>query len=44
VQPSLPDKAMEPRRLRSIFTTFLISLIGWGVVSLVVAAVREHAE
>jgi len=44
VQPSLPDKALEPRRLRSIFTTFLISLIGWGVVSLVVAAVREHAE
>jgi capsular polysaccharide transport system permease protein len=44
VQPSLPDKAMEPRRIRSVFTAFLIGLIGWGVVSLVVAAVREHSE
>jgi capsular polysaccharide transport system permease protein len=44
VQPSLPDKATEPRRLRSIFTTFLISLVGWGVASLVAAAVREHGE
>jgi capsular polysaccharide transport system permease protein len=44
VQPSLPDKAMEPRRIRSVFTVFLIGLIAWGVVSLVVAAIREHAD
>jgi capsular polysaccharide transport system permease protein len=44
VQPSLPDKAMEPRRLRSIITTFFISLLGWGVASLVAAAIREHTE
>jgi capsular polysaccharide transport system permease protein len=44
VQPSLPDKAMEPRRMRAVFTVFLIGLISWGVLSLVVAAIREHSE
>jgi capsular polysaccharide transport system permease protein len=44
VQPSLPDKAMEPRRVRSMFTVLLIGLIAWGLVSLLVAAVREHGE
>ncbi|MGP0084069.1 MAG: hypothetical protein ACLP0B_10630 [Steroidobacteraceae bacterium] len=44
VQPNLPDKAMEPRRIRSMFTVFLLGLITWGVASLVVAAVREHSE
>jgi capsular polysaccharide transport system permease protein len=44
VQPSLPDKAMEPRRFRSTFTVFVLSLIGWGVISLLIAAIREHAD
>ena len=44
VQPSLPDKAMEPRRLRSMFTVFLIGLIAWGVASLLIAAIREHTD
>jgi capsular polysaccharide transport system permease protein len=44
VQPSLPDRAMEPRRFRSIFTVFLLGLIVWGVSSLVIAAVREHSD
>ena len=44
VQPSLPDKAMEPRRIRSVFTVFLIGLIAWGVVSLLIAAIREHSD
>ena len=44
VQPNLPDKAMEPRRIRSIFTTFVLGLVAWGVASLVAAAVREHAD
>lgn len=44
VQPNLPDKAMEPRRIRSVFTVFLLGLIGWGVVSLLVASVREHTD
>jgi capsular polysaccharide transport system permease protein len=44
VHPNLPDKAMEPRRIRSVFTVFLIGLIVWGVLSLLVAAVREHSD
>jgi capsular polysaccharide transport system permease protein len=44
VQPNLPDKAMEPRRIRSMFTVFLIGLIAWGVVSLLIAAIREHLD
>jgi capsular polysaccharide transport system permease protein len=44
VQPSLPDEAMEPRRIRSMFTALLIGLIAWGLVSLLIAAIREHAE
>jgi capsular polysaccharide transport system permease protein len=44
VQASLPDTAMEPRRIRSSFTVLLLGLIAWGVVSLVLASVREHAD
>jgi capsular polysaccharide transport system permease protein len=44
VQPNLPDKAMEPRRIRSMFTVLLIGLIAWGVVSLLIAAIREHSD
>lgn len=44
VQPSLPDKAMEPRRLRGVLTVLLLGLVAWGVVSLLVASVREHTE
>jgi capsular polysaccharide transport system permease protein len=44
VQPSLPDKAMEPRRIRSMFTVLFVGLIAWGIVSLLIAAIREHAD
>ncbi len=44
VQPNLPDKAMEPRRIRSMFTVFLIGVIAWGVASLLIAAIREHSD
>lgn len=44
VQPSLPDKAMEPRRVRSIATVLLFGLLAWGTGSLVLAAIREHGE
>jgi capsular polysaccharide transport system permease protein len=44
VQPNLPDKAMEPRRLRSIFTVFLVGLMLWGVAGLLLASVKEHAD
>ena len=44
VQPNTPDQAMEPRRLRSIFVVFALGLVAWGVLSLVVAGVREHTD
>lgn len=44
VQPSLPDKAVEPRRLRSVFATFALGLIAWGILSMLVAGVREHQD
>jgi capsular polysaccharide transport system permease protein len=44
VQPNLPDKAMEPRRLRSVLMVFVLGLVIWGVLSLVVASVKEHKE
>jgi len=42
--PSKPDMAMEPRRLRNVVATLLLSLILWGVLSLTVAAVKEHKD
>jgi capsular polysaccharide transport system permease protein len=44
VQPNLPDTALEPRRIRAIFTVFIVGLLAWGVVSLLVAGVREHVD
>ena len=44
VQPNLPDKAVEPRRIRSILMVLAFGLVLWGVVSLLVASVREHAD
>lgn len=43
-QPSLPDKAMEPRRLRIIAAIFFLGLILWGVFSIMAAGVREHHD
>lgn len=44
VQPNLPDKAMDPRRLRSVLMVLALGLVLWGVVSLVLASVREHTD
>ncbi len=44
VQPNLPDKALEPRRVRSIFMVFAVGMMAWGVISLLVASVKEHAD
>ena len=43
-QPSLPDVAQEPRRLRSIAATFILGLVAWGILSMLVAGVREHQD
>lgn len=42
-QPSLPDEAMEPRRWRGVFATLVIGLVAWGILSMLLAGVREHS-
>lgn len=44
VQPIEPDRAVQPRRVRAIATVLLLGIIGWGVISLILAGVREHSE
>ena len=44
VQPNKPDVAVEPRRLRAVFATFVLGLISWGILTILVAGVREHKD
>lgn len=44
VQPSKPDVAMEPRRVRAILATFILGLVTWGILSLLMAGIREHHD
>lgn len=41
-QPSLPDDALEPKRLKGIIATFLLGLITWGIIGMLLAGAREH--
>jgi capsular polysaccharide transport system permease protein len=43
-QPNQPDVAIEPKALRDMAATLLLSLIVWALVSLLVTAVREHTD
>jgi len=43
-QPNQPDIAIEPRAVRDVAATLLLSLIVWALASLLVTAVREHAD
>ena len=44
VQPNKPDTAIEPRRLRAILSTFALGMLMWGVLSIMLAGVREHHD
>lgn len=43
-EPSLPDVAQEPRRLRAIAGTFVFGLVLWGILSMLIAGIREHQD
>ncbi|WP_439890884.1 hypothetical protein ACS7SF_17265 [Ralstonia sp. 25C] len=43
-EPSLPDEATEPRRLRSIVTTLAFGMICWALLALMIAGVKEHRD
>ena len=44
VQPSIPDEAQKPRRLRGILATFILGLIAYGIFSMLLAGIREHKD
>lgn len=44
VQPNQPDEALEPRRWRGILATFMLSLVTWGILSMLLAGIREHKD
>ena len=44
VQPSLPDEALQPRRLRGIFATLVVGLIAYGILTMLLAGIREHRD
>lgn len=41
-QPSTPDRAMQPRRLRGVIAILLLSLITYGICIILFAGIREH--
>ena len=43
-QPSLPDEAREPRRLRGILATLVLGLVAWGIATMLLAGIREHRD
>ncbi len=43
-KPSLPDEATKPEKLLSMITAFFVCLAIFGIGSLFIAAIREHAR
>ena len=41
-KPSLPDEPILPERIRGIITTLVLGLVAWGILSMLLAGVREH--
>ena len=44
VQPSLPDEPTRPERVRNILIAFVGGVVAFAIISLIAAAVREHAR
>ncbi len=44
VQTNLPDAPLEPQRLRGILATLVLSLIAYGILRMLLAGVKEHAQ
>lgn len=44
VSPNLPDAPLEPRRLRGIFSTLILGLAAWGIISMLIAGMLEHRD
>jgi capsular polysaccharide transport system permease protein len=44
VEPNTPDEALEPRRLRGIFSTLILGLAAWAILSMLLAGMLEHKD
>lgn len=44
VQPSKPDAALEPRRVRAILTVFVLGLVAMGILSMLITGIKEHQD
>lgn len=44
VHANLPDGPVGPLRLRGIFATLVLSLIAYGILRMLLAGVKEHAQ
>jgi len=44
VQPNLPDDALEPLRIRGIFSTLILGLAAWGIITMLLAGMLEHRD
>ncbi len=42
--PSLPDYPVRPRRLGGILAVFVLGMMAWGILTILLAGVREHRE
>lgn len=42
VHPQLPDESLKPEKLLSILSVFFISFMIWGIVTLLLATVKDH--
>jgi len=43
-QPNVPDSPLEPRRWRGIFATLIFGLVAYGIVTMLLAGIREHHD
>ena len=42
IQPSLPQRASEPKRMLSFLEALIVVIAGYGIVALAIAGVRDH--
>ncbi len=43
VHPKLPEEAAKPKQPHDFIVLFLASLLLWGITSLIIASIRDHA-
>lgn len=43
-QPAVPDSPEEPRRFRGVIATFVFGLVAFGIISMLLAGIREHHD